>query len=298
MSARIGTDLEWLRTQFIVALAERPELRALLVLKGGAALALAHRLGLRASVDIDYSIAGDADDPAAFGELIFDALRARLEPMGLAMFDELFSSRPDSNLVGAPASRWGGYSATFKLIRRERFDAHSGDLERIRREALSVTGDPQAARTFRVEISKFEHCEPSVSVVMADGVACQVYSLELLAAEKLRALCQQMTEYERRRHPAPRARDFYDLHALLTNGRVDLADEHVHDLLRAVFGAKEVPLELLMRLEAYREFHRADWPGVRNAIPAGRSGDFDFYVDFVVAEVRKVSKPLGMEDAP
>ena len=71
----------------------------------------------------------------------------------------------------------------------------------------------------------------------------------------------------------------------------------MHELMRVVFRAKEVPLPLLCRLEDYREFHRADWPSVQMAIPSSRHQDYDFYVDFVIAEVRKL-EPLWVEDAP
>lgn len=295
MATKGMADLEWLRTQFILALAESATLRSLLVLKGGAAVALVHRVGMRASTGLDYSIAGDAENPSELGERIFAALRSRLEPQGLVVFDASFVARPES-AVSDPT--WGGYAALFKLIERKHFDALAGNIERIRRQALSVTGGLQATRTFRVEISKFEHCEPNVVMLIAEGISCRVYSRELLVAEKLRALCQQMPEYTPRRHPAPRARDYYDLHALLTEGGIDLADEDMHDLVRVVFGAKSVEVELLTRLDSHRDFHASDWPAVQNTIPAGRPAEFDFYVDFVVAEVRKLSKPLRMKDAP
>jgi hypothetical protein len=63
-----------------------------------------------------------------------------------------------------------------------------------------------------------------------------------------------------------------------------------HGLIRAIFAAKGVPLYLLSRIAEYREFHRPDWPKVRDAV-SGRIREFDFYFDFVLQEVERL-KPL------
>lgn len=117
------TDLEWLR-RLIAALAADDDLFDLMVLKGDNALSLVHRVGLRASVDLDYSLESDPPDPQA----LFAALRARLEPHGYVLFDDQLTKRGSGR-----RPRWGGYTAEFKLITRERFDALGGDVERIRR---------------------------------------------------------------------------------------------------------------------------------------------------------------------
>jgi len=289
-------DLQWLRRQFIAALAADEELFERLVLKGGSALSLVHGIGLRASIDLDYSIENDVENASDLGARIVGALRTRLEPLGFVVFDESFESRPRDHEHAADP-RWGGYTGRFKLMGRDRFAALGGDMERARRESLSVSGDPQAGRKFRIEISTFEYCGEKTEEIISDGVSCYVYTPQMIAAEKLRSLCQQMEEYGKRANPAPRARDFYDLHALLTEGRVELSEDAMHELVRVVFEAKEVSTGLLSRLEDYREFHRSDWPAVLNAIPPGRSRDYDFYVDFILSEVRKL-QPLWEVDAP
>ncbi len=54
----------------------------------------------------------------------------------------------------------------------------------------------------------------------------QVYSLEEVVAEKLRALLQQVGKFERRGWSRSRARDYYDLWRVLGSygDRMDLAD--------------------------------------------------------------------------
>ena len=289
-------NLRWLRRQIITALAADDELFEQLILKGGNALSLVHEIGLRASLDIDYSMEGDADDPQALGDRIFAALRSHLTPHGLVVFDQKFEPRP-TKPSDKFNKRWGGYNALFKLATRELWDAVSGDSEQLRWRALTIGEGAQSGRKFRIEVSKFEYCAEREEKVVEDGYSCLVYTPELIAAEKLRSLCQQMKEYGHRPNPSPRARDFYDLHALLTEGRVELSETGMHEIVRAVFAAKEVPLRLIGLLVGYREFHEVDWAEVLNAMPAGKHRDFGFYFEFVLAEARKL-EPLWMKDSP
>lgn len=291
-----GVDLKWLRRQFIAALAQDPQLFDLLVLKGGNALGLIHGVGHRASLDLDYSMQRDVEDPSALGKSVFRALRARLDGQGLLLFDERFTPRPRLT-KGAASPTWGGYGAEFKLIRRAHADELNHDPDSLRREAMSVSGHPQAERRFRIEISKFECCEPREEVLVCDGVSCQVYTLELIVAEKLRALCQQMDAYPLRAHPAPRARDFYDIHAVITERDVELSEDSMLDLVAEVFQAKSVPVLLLSSLAGEHDFHAPDWASVQNTIPPGRPRSYDFYFNFVIEQVKKL-QPLWVVDLP
>jgi hypothetical protein len=56
-----------------------------------------------------------------------------------------------------------------------------------------------------------------------------------------------------------------------------------------------VNLSLLRKIDHYREFHRIDYPAVAATVKPGVTlREFDYYVDFVVGEVRKL-EPLGDE---
>jgi hypothetical protein len=286
-------NLAQVRSEIIAAVAGDPALCEQLVLKGGNALALVHKIGMRTSLDVDYSMADDLDDVEGFGRTLERALHARFERHQLVVFDFTFAPRPRR----AAANRtWDGYNAEFKLISRATA-SDASDLGHMRRQALPIDDDPQAGRRFRIEISKFEYCSDQAEVPIGGDVVCRVYTLDLVAAEKLRSLCQQMDEYGRRRHPTPRSRDFYDLHAVVTEGGVDLGHPDLHALVRASFDQKEVPLRLIAELHRYAEFHEQDWQQVLNAIPAGKPREFGFYTGFVVAEARKL-QTLWDVDAP
>lgn len=64
-----------------------------LVLKGGNALQLVHRLGARASMDLDYSMEGDVDDASALGIELESALSKRFIAAGYEFIDFRFGPK-------------------------------------------------------------------------------------------------------------------------------------------------------------------------------------------------------------
>jgi hypothetical protein len=221
------------------------------------------------------------------------AIEDRLDSLGLQVFDWKLAPRPSTSQV--PGARWGGYRAEFKLISREHARALGGNLEDLRRQAIELTGSHQ--RVFQIDISKFEFCRGS-SPVDVDGYELRVYTPAMIAAEKLRAICQQMPEYARRTNPAPRPRDFYDIHAIVEHAGVDLGRES--ELVGHMFDAKDVPYSLLGLLERDRErqFHGQEWAAVVNAV-RGTVQPFDHYFDFVCRQAKTLQAlwvakpPLG-----
>ncbi len=183
---------------------------------------------------------------------------------------------------------WGGYLLSFKLIRKERYEQLRGRSKRMSIEAL-VTG-PSNKRDFTVDISKHEYTLGKEEHDLDDYVI-YVYSPEMIAIEKLRAICQQMPEYPHKGHPRARARDFYDIHATITKRGIDLTATENISVLHQIFDAKRVPLALLARVGDFREFHRPDWPSVSDSVAEKVEG-FDFYFDFVLGEIEKL-KALG-----
>lgn len=285
-----NSDLVAIRRTILTAVASDDYLVGELVLKGGNALELVHRIGARASVDLDFSIATDFDDPGAVAERLHRALSDRFDAAGYQVFDFEFGPRPANRKHGVP---WGGYAATFKIMPRVRADALGRDLEDMRRQAQAV--GLSAKRSFRIEISAFEFIGGRERAEVDDYV-CFVYSVEMIVAEKLRALCQQLPAYAKRVHPTPRARDFYDVHAALTEGAVSLGARDFQELIVPIFAAKDVPLRLLGEIEEQREFHRQDWPAVEIAVPRTLK-DFDYYFDYLIEECRSL-EPLWIVDPP
>jgi predicted nucleotidyltransferase component of viral defense system len=270
-------NLEDVRRLVIIAMFSDDTLMEQLVLKGGNALALVYGFGGRTSIDVDLSIDGDFEDFEDTRTRIFQSLRKRFVAAGYVLVDEKFEPRPAIQGIRHD-KKWGGYIVEFKLIPEARHRELQGDVDAIRRNAL-VTG-PLERKIFRIEFSKYEFCKGKVEAAL-DDYTVYVYTPEMIAVEKLRAICQQMPEYEQRMNKTARARDFYDIYVLITKAGVDLSSPENMELARNIFAAKNVPLELIERIGKSKEQHKPDWPSVEAAVTGLLEG-FDYYFDFVV----------------
>ena len=279
--------LEEIRKLIIKAISSDEVLMGLFVFKGGNALEIIHKIGQRSSLDMDFSISGDIDNAQDIGQRLFDALSKVFQSVGIVIFDTSFFPRPRNR---APGSRWGGFIAEFKLIDELLFDELNGGIDSIRRQ--SIESGPGHQRKFKLDISAFEYCDGSKQYEI-DGNCIYVYTIDMIAVEKLRAICQQSQKYPLRRHPTPRARDFYDIYASITEGSVDFSSEEIHDLINLIFDAKSVEIDLIKDIHKDREFHRSDWPDVQIAVRY-RLRQFDYYFDFVLGEIEKLN-PLWIK---
>ena len=201
-------DLDRIRKLIIQAVVSDDELMNELVLKGGNDLSIVHHIYARTSLDIDFSLKGDFKDRAAIERKIIGALESRFDTEGYQVFDAKFSLRPGSQ---SKRSEWGGYQVEFKLILKKDFTDSEGNLRSNRVSSIPV-GDAKNSRAFTIQISKNEWVDDFLLLDL-DGVWLKVYSLPMIAAEKLRALCQQMEEYPniQSKLKRPRARDFFDI---------------------------------------------------------------------------------------
>jgi hypothetical protein len=286
---------ERIKKLVIIAMFSDDVLMERFVLKGGNALDLIHHVSARASVDVDLSIAGDftPDERLALLGRIETALRDTFRPEGYQVFDVRLEDQP-RGLTDDVADFWGGYSAEFKLVELDRYKELKEDIEALRRNALQLG---QGSR-FMIDISKHEYTAGK-SRQELDGFVIFVYTPEMIVCEKLRAICQQMPEYgpvvKRGRPGSARARDFIDIHSLMSARKVDLTAERNRELLMLVFAAKRVKLSLLRKVDLYREFHRTNYEAVVATVKAGvKLKEFDFYIDFVLDLIKQL-EPLGDE---
>ena len=289
-----------IKKQVVLAIFSDDELMNRFVLKGGSALDLAYQYPLgRTSIDVDLSMADDFQDaelPSIRGRLE-RALKKTFQKQGYILIDFDFHPRPTIRRPGLP-DFWGGYEIWFKIVTMERYSAQKNDIHRLRM-ATEVVGLGQR-RIFEVDISKHEYCEPKIEREL-DGYAYYVYPPQLLVAEKLRAICQQMPEYpylgKTRR---ARARDFYDIYVIVHNERnLSWTGQKFFNLVRLCFESKEVPLLFLARIhdESTRQFHAPDFQAVKATTLSTKGKavkDYDFYFRFVVRFVRGL-KALWVE---
>jgi hypothetical protein len=283
--------LEKIKKLAVTAMFADDELFDLLVLKGGNAMDLIHRLSSRASIDLDFSMKHDfPEGMEAFRGRVERALTGTFRQNGYEVFDVKMEERPN-HLSEDMAEFWGGYGVEFKIITSALYEKYSAEISELRKYATRI-GQGQK---FLIDISRFEYVEQKQEVDL-DGYRIYVYSPAMIVCEKLRAICQQMEEYgpiiKRGRAGAPRARDFLDIYILVETLGLDIASAQNQEVLSEMFNLKRVPLEFLGKVDGQREFHRLDFPSVRDTVKPGLEiKDFDFYFDFVLQLVEKL-KPL------
>ena len=288
-----NTDVDEIKRWIIVALVSDDEVFQRLVLKGGNALRLIHKLESRASFDLDFSMEGDfeAAQLTSMRERIEFRLKQTLLHVGYVVFDVRLEPRPE-NITPDLQDYWGGYSLEFRIIRKERFDTLEGKLDAIRREA--VPSRPGGRARFEIDISRHEYCIGKQPVEL-NHFAVYVYTPAMIACEKIRAICQQLPSYAHqvKNQPAPRARDFFDIHAILTHFEIDVFSAENTKLLRSMFSAKRVSLRLLHCLDQQRELHRQNWPSLVDTVdPRALRNDFDFYFEFVLKKCQQLNESL------
>lgn len=283
--------LQKIKRLTVSALVSDDILMGILVLKGGNALDLAYDLSNRGSIDIDFSMENDftIEEKARIKNQAKSLLKQEFEKESLHVFDVNFSERPNK-IDDEVKHFWGGYCLEFKLIEKEKYESLSGKIEDIRRNAILIADD--YSTKFVVDISKYEYVGKKQPKDI-EGAVVYVYSPEMLAIEKLRALCQQVADYKDvvlRMTFKSRARDFYDIHNLVTSFTIDFSLNENIELTNLIFEAKRVPLDYIKKLDAYREQHRQSWPSVIDTISQKENlKDFDFYFDFVLTAFKHLT---------
>lgn len=283
------TALERIKKLAVTAMFSDDELLEELVLKGGNAMALIHKLTSRESVDLDFSMRHDFPGGVeSVQRRIEVALQRTFRPAGYEPFDFKMEEKP-AHVSADLAGFWGGYAVEFKLVSNEQFAVQKDNLEQLRRSAISIG----QGRKFLIDISRFEYVDDKEQTEL-DGYRIYVYSPLMIACEKLRAICQQMEEYAPvvRRNNRPgsqRARDFLDIYTLVEALALDLVSPKAIDMTREMFRLKRVQLDWLANIEKYRDFHRQGFPAVQATVNRKlQLKEFDFYFDYVVSIARQV----------
>lgn len=277
----------------IIALASDDDLMESLVLKGGNAIDLlpapTKSKLTRASYDLDFSIEDDFDgELTEISERIKKTICKTFEENELVVFDYKFTQRP-SKIRDEVKDFWGGYNIEFKITTRQFYEQAAGDLDKLRKGAIAVL--PNSSPKVEIEISKYEYVGDKIEAEV-EGYIIYIYSAEMIAFEKLRAICQQLPGYAdiiSSHSPRPRARDFYDIHLILTEHNIDPKTPENKELIQNIFLAKRVPLDFINHIQDHLAIHRQDWQNVLDTLSAKEDvKDFDFYVEFVLQTFQSI----------
>lgn len=285
--------VEQIKKYAIIAMFSDDDLMDMLVLKGGNVLDLIYGVSARSSIDIDLSMENEFDEKnvGIIIEKIQKVLEDTFQEAGYIVFDIKFVETPQ-NITPDLKDFWGGYEIEFKVIEKNKYPDLKNDIESLRRNALVV--GPKNRKKFFIQISKFEFCEQKQEYDI-EGYRIYLYSPEMIVFEKIRAICQQMPEYRKlvkSSHQTARARDFVDIFFLLKKYKIRIDSKDNIKLLKCIFDAKRVPLELIGKIYNYKEFHRQDFDAVKDTVKAGiKLKDFDFYFDYII-RICNVLKPF------
>ena len=283
-------DLDHLKRLVIIAMFSDDDLMDLLVLKGGNALDIVHKAAFRSSIDLDFSIENEflKEDFGVIQAKVDRALKDTFHAEGFEVFDVSLVERP-KKISENLARFWGGYQIDFKIIESRKYLMYRNSIDAVRRNAAVV--GPNNKKKFQIDISKFEYCSRKEEREL-DGYTIYVYTPEMIVFEKLRAICQQMPEYEQHvKNPtrSARARDFFDIYTVFKFFRIDTESRENFELLQNIFNAKRVPLDLIGRIKDYREYHRPDFDAVRDTVKRDyRLESFDYYFDYVVNKANEL----------
>ena len=289
-------DIDQIKRLVIIALASDDELMERLVLKGGNAIGLLQpgKIGhlIRSSFDIDFSIEDDFDEELErISARIKKTVENTFKEHGLTVFDYKFSIRP-RKISEKVRDFWGGYIAEFKLVTTEHFDKVKGDLEVLRREAISVS--PGGSPKIEIDISKYEYVGKKMETNV-DGYTIFIYTPEMIAFEKLRAICQQLPAYSEivpAHSPRPRGRDFYDIPLIMNSHEIDPGTAENKKLLKDIFSAKKVPLEFIQNIPEDLARHRQDWQNVLDTLsPQEQKTEFETNAEFIIEKFCSLTFP-------
>lgn len=294
----LNEELEMVRRLAIIGLFSDDDLMDLFVLKGGNALEIAYKVHSRASMDIDVSLESDFEELGFTIEeverKIRKSMKGAFEDSGYIVFDFKMSKRP-LKLAPELDKKWGGYAVEFKVIREEQAAKAGHELEKMRKTSLAVAG---TKKNMKIDISKYEYVSPATEAEIDDYIV-RVYTPRMIVMEKLRAICQQLPEYQAIMHSSisPRPRDFYDIYVICTtmDEHLDLSEDENWEMLQNFFSIKEVPLSFLLQIEEQqtRDFHEQEFSRVRDTVHQKEElQDFDVYYNFVVQLIAPIKAQL------
>ncbi|WP_343643386.1 nucleotidyl transferase AbiEii/AbiGii toxin family protein [Chryseobacterium sp.] len=276
-------DIDKIKKLTLRALMSDETLMRSLVLKGGNALQLAYEITNRGSLDIDFSVDREFTDEefAKMPKVLEYILDRTFREERLKVFDVKFVLKPKRQVI----PEWKGYLLEFKLIELDKYESFEGEMEQVRRNAIAL--QENRSPVYSVDISAYEYVE-SATKMEIDGVILRVYTLEMILMEKVRALCQTMPKYKEivpSANQKHRSRDIYDIYTVYNTRKLDLDSQ----ILKEIFKAKKVPLELINDMEMLREHNRDDWNSVMQTVSADEElEEYDYYFD----ELLKIIEPF------
>ncbi|MCM1003549.1 MAG: nucleotidyl transferase AbiEii/AbiGii toxin family protein [Candidatus Gastranaerophilales bacterium] len=262
-----------------------------LVLKGGTCLELAYQINSRSSKDIDFSIDTEFTDEEIeqVKSNLPKVFNARFNDIGYYVFDFKITNKP----IHVPLNvKMSGYNLSFKICTLDIYEQFNDNLQKLRDRAINLGQSNK--KDFVIDISKYEYVQNKEQMEI-DGCCIYVYPPVMMICEKLRAICQKMKEYRNTEGDLdlPRARDFWDIFLIQENLKpVDFKLPENRTILQHVFEAKDVDMNLLLKVEEKRHIHEGDFRNVQltDSFNKKYPTHFDYYFEYVLDLINDLEK--------
>jgi predicted nucleotidyltransferase component of viral defense system len=266
-------------------------LMEIFVFKGGSAIDMFYpNMASRSSKDLDFSMEEDIEIDK-IDRKIKRTLEKTFEEEGYVIFD--YSLKPKPKVVSDDLKDfWGGYKVEFKIIDKESYDENQLNWNKLRKKAIVIGVNQE--KKFSIDISKYEYCRNSINHNF-DNLKVIVYAPEMIAIEKLRAICQQMPEYseivkrKREGSKSDRARDFFDFYHIMKDNRFNISSPINLDHIQKCFEIKRVPLSLISKIKDMEEYFKHGFQSVKDSVRPGiEVKEFEFYFKYLVKKCEKL----------
>lgn len=177
---------------------------------------------------------------------------------------------------------WGGYKISFTIVDIEKHQDKIDSQDPDNMKELSKYGEDLEDNKKKIEIDlSYDEYVADKKSYDLEGTTIYLYSPLMLVYEKIRASCQQLEDYKLVGDKT-RARDLYDIYKILTNTRQATLREAVLNqdnfyILENIFKAKDVPLELMLKLDSKKSDLAEDYKTkVIPQISADEIEEFDY----------------------
>ena len=270
-----------MRNTILKAIYSDSDLKETLVLKGGNALKL-YNITDRSSQDLDFSIKESIRyEKENEGKKLQDLISDAFQQVGFLVVGFEFIEKPKKRNKDLPPF-WGGYKISFAIVDTEKYQDKIDLQDPDKMKELSKYGEnlENNSKKIEIDLSYDEYVADKKSYDL-EGTTIYLYSPLMLVYEKIRASCQQLDYYKLVGNKT-RARDLYDIYKILTNTRQTNLREAVLDqcnfyILENIFKAKDVPLELMLKLDSKKSDLAEDYKTkVIPQISADEIEEFDY----------------------
>jgi predicted nucleotidyltransferase component of viral defense system len=243
-----------IRNTILKAIYSDSALKENLVLKGGNALKL-YNITDRSSQDLDFSIEESIRyEKENEGKKLEDLISDAFQQVGFLVVGFEFIEKPKKRKEDLPPF-WGGYKISFAIVDKEKYQDKIDLQDPDKMKELSKYGENLENNSKKIEIDlSYDEYVANKESYNLEGTTIYLYSPLMLVYEKIRASCQQLEDYKLVGNKT-RARDLYDIYKILTNTRQASLREAVLNqdnfyILENIFRAKDVPLELMLKLDS------------------------------------------------